>query len=63
MPDGTPGPQPLRSESEPLGLQGLSYADQMRVDGANALYDVLASWLKNCTKGTYPGQSKTLQTR
>ena len=54
MPDGTPGPQPLRSESEPLGLQGLSYADQMRVDGANALYDVLGRLVEESHKRNIP---------
>ena len=40
MADGSQGPQPLRSEREPMGLKGLSYTDQMRVDGANALYEI-----------------------
>ena len=54
MPDGSPGPQPLRSESEPLGLQGLSYADQMRVDGANALYNVLGRFVEELHNRNIP---------
>lgn len=46
MQDGSAGPQPLRSELEPLGLKGLSYKDQMRVDGANALYAVLGKFIE-----------------
>ena len=58
MADGSPGPQPLRSDSEPMGIKGLSYVDQMRVDGANALYDVLGNWWKSCTNEIYLGQLK-----
>ena len=54
MPDGSPGPQPLRSENEPLGLRGLSYADQMRVDGANALYDVLGRFVEELHRRNIP---------
>ena len=46
MADGTPGPQPLRSEEKPLGITGLTYKDQMRVDGANSLYDVLGRFVE-----------------
>ena len=46
LPDGTPGPKPLRSDSEPMGVHGLSYHDQMRVDGANSLYGVLGRFVE-----------------
>lgn len=54
MPEGTPGPQPLRSESQPLGLQGLPCADQMRVDSANALYDVLGRFVEELHRRNIP---------
>ena len=54
MADGSPGPQPLRSDSEPMGIKGLSYVDQMRVDGANALYDVLGKLIEELHKRNIP---------
>ena len=54
MSDGTPGPQPLRSDDEPLGLKGLSYTDQMRVDGANALYAVLGKFVEELHRRHIP---------
>ena len=54
MPDGSPGPHPLRSESEPLGLRGLSYAGQMRVDGANALDNVLGKFVEELHNRNIP---------
>ena len=43
------GPRPLRSELWPLGLPGLTEADQARVDSANAIYVRAANfclWLR-----------------
>ena len=54
MQDGSAGPQPLRSELEPLGLKCLSYKDQMRVDGANALYAVLGKFIEELHKRGIP---------
>ena len=54
MADGSPGPQPLRSEQEPMGLSDLSYGDQMRVDGANALYNVLGKFVEELHKRSIP---------
>ena len=54
MADGAPGPQPLRSEEQPLGLSGLSYHDQMRVDGANALYDRLGQLVEELQRRAIP---------
>ena len=54
LPGGQPGPQPLRSESEPLGITGLSYADQLRVDCANELYSVLGKLVPELHKRNIP---------
>ena len=54
MADGSQGPQPLRSEREPMGLKGLSYTDQMRVDGANALYEILGKFVEELALRNIP---------
>ena len=54
MADGRPGPQPLRTEEQPMGIDGLSYANQMRVDGANALYEVLGRFVEELQKRNIP---------
>ena len=42
------GPKPLRSEQTPEGLQGLSDADQRRVDLANAVYETCCKLILHC---------------
>ena len=54
LPDGTPGPQPLRTEEQLLGMTGLFYADQTKVDGANALYEVLGKFVEELHKKNIP---------
>ena len=39
MKDGSDGPPPLRSDEFLLGLPGLGWRDQVRVDSSNALYE------------------------
>ena len=43
MPDGSPGPQPLRSSAYPLGVPDMSPNDKAKVDTANRLYNVWES--------------------
>ena len=48
MPDGSPGPQPVRSDEFLMGIQGISEMDQIKVDAANRLYlrmGVFIQWL------------------
>ena len=45
MKDGSAGPPPLRSEEFLLGLPGLGWRDQMRVDSVNALYEQMVFFL------------------
>ena len=47
-------PRPLRSESSPLGLPGLTSNEQARVDAANAIYFGLARFLARCTQMNIP---------
>ena len=42
MPDGSPGPQPLRSDDKLLGVDGLNPLDQFKVDSANRLYEKIS---------------------
>ena len=46
MPDGSPGPQPVRSQEFPLGLPGISELDQLKVDAANRLYERMGNFVK-----------------
>ena len=48
MPDGSPGPQPVRSQEFLMGLPGISELDQVKVDAANRLYlrmGLFTQWL------------------
>ena len=54
LPDGTPGPRPLRTEDEPMGVQGLTYGEQLRVDGANSLYAVLGKFVEELHSRNIP---------
>ena len=38
MPDGSPGPQPVRSNEFLMGIPGIPEMDQIKVDAANRLY-------------------------
>jgi len=46
MPDGSPGPQPVRSQEFLLGLPNLSEIDQIKVDAANRLYERMGKFLQ-----------------
>ena len=46
LPDGSAGPQPLRSDEFLLGLPGLSTTDRNRVEAANALYEQLGRFVE-----------------
>jgi hypothetical protein len=47
---GVTTPKPLRTESEPLGIQGLTGLDALRVQQANLLYDFVASAATACSE-------------
>ena len=47
--DCRPGPPPLRSNDQPLGLRGLLLADQRRVDAANSLMKFTVRFMQLCT--------------
>ena len=38
-------PRPLRTEAEPMGIQGLTETEQARIDAANAVYLGLSEFL------------------
>ena len=44
------GPAPLRSDMEPDGFKNLSYANQQRIDKANALYALTTRVINFCCK-------------
>ena len=46
MPDGSPGPQPLRSSDHPLGLPDLTSLDKIKVDAANRLYERMGKFIQ-----------------
>ena len=46
MPDGSPGPQPVRSQEFPLGLPDISELDKLKVDAANRLYERMGKFVK-----------------
>ena len=48
---GVREPQPLRSNAEPHGLQGLRQEDQARVEKANAIYSRMAAFFTACDAG------------
>lgn len=47
---GAPSPKPLRNSSYPRGLPNLSSSDQVRVDKANRIYDVVCQTVLLCIK-------------
>lgn len=46
MPDGTPGPQPLRSDDYLLGVPDMSPSDRVKVDAANRLYERMGRFIE-----------------
>ena len=46
MPDGYPGPQPVRSADHLLGLPQLSELDLLKVTAANQLYERMGKFVK-----------------
>ena len=47
-------PRPLRTESEPMGIEGLSDTEQARVNAANTIYLGLSEFLLTCTRQHVP---------
>ena len=45
MPDGSPGPQPVRSAEHLLGLPALSEMDSLKVTAANRLYERMGNFI------------------
>lgn len=54
LPDGSPGPQPLRSAEHLLGLPHLEGADLEKVRNANLLYERLGNFIKFLDKHNIP---------
>lgn len=46
MPDGSPGPQPLRSDDYLLGVPDMSPSDRVKVDAANRLYERMGRFIE-----------------
>ena len=46
MADGSPGPQPVRSDEHLLGIPGISELDQVKVTAANRLYERMGQFIE-----------------
>lgn len=54
LPNGEPGPQPLRSSRFPLGLPSLNSRDQHRVSLANQIYDSCGAFAERLSLAGIP---------
>ena len=48
MENGRPPPPPLRSAAWPMGIEGLSYYNQQKVESANKIYEAVAKIMLEC---------------